>query len=163
MALNLRSPIVREKLRKIAEDPVLWAKAFVVTYDPSLKKDVPWTARWYQAEMLRDMSIRKVYLCGRRTGKSEAMVIEALWRTLTNRNFVHMFVTPYENQIRLLFDRMKELIHNSPLLKPRITRCINSPYRIEFDNGSKIIGFTTGASSGSGGASLRGQRCDQTF
>ena len=94
------------------------------------------------------------------TGKSETMVIEALWRTLTNRNFVHMFVTPYENQIRLLFDRMKELINTSPLLNPRMTRCVNHPYRIEFDNGSKIIGFTTGASSGSGGASLRGQRCD---
>jgi hypothetical protein len=315
MPLDLSSPIVREKLRKIAEDPVLWAKAFLVTYDPVKKKDTPWVARWYQAEMLRDKSLRKVYLCGRRTGKcidglsviydpqakkqvtveslyrlkklfsvycfdettqkvkiqdgcgvafngnkpvyqllaldvttdreieilatanhpfytidletgktsyknleelkpgdnvlhfnstdntmnwtpivsirykgirstyditvpeyhnffvgeknlsilvhnSESMVVEALWRTNTNRNFVHMFVTPYENQIRLLFDRMKELINNSPLLKPHMTRCVNHPYRIEFDNGSKIIGFTTGASSGSGGASLRGQRCD---
>lgn len=160
LALDLSSPVVREKLKKIAEDPVLWAKAFVVTYDSAKKKDTPWTARWYQAEMLRDMSLKKVYLCGRRTGKSESMVIEALWHVYTHRNFVHMFVTPYENQIRLLFDRMKELINSSPLLKSRMTRCVNNPHRIELDNNSKIIGFTTGASSGSGGASLRGQRCD---
>ena len=39
------------------------------TYDNALKKYTPWTARWYQAEMLRDKSRKKVYRCGRRTGK----------------------------------------------------------------------------------------------
>jgi hypothetical protein len=53
---------------KIRQDPVLWAKTHIVTYDGAQKKYVPWTARWYQAEMLRDQSRRKVYRCGRRTG-----------------------------------------------------------------------------------------------
>lgn len=88
------------------------------------------------------------------------MVIEALWHVFTRRNFRHLFVTPYENQVRLLFDRMKELIFGSPLLKNRVVRSISSPYRIELDNNSMILGFTTGANTGNGGASLRGQRAD---
>jgi hypothetical protein len=63
------SKIEKEKIQKVFDDPVLWAKAHVLTYDQALKKIVPWTARWYQAEMLRDKSRKKVYRCGRRTGK----------------------------------------------------------------------------------------------
>jgi hypothetical protein len=110
--------------------------------------------------MLRDKSLKKVYLCGRRTGKSESMILESLWHVSTRRNFFHMFAVPYENQVRLIFDRLKELIRLSPLIKEHVTRIVSNPYRIEFDNGSRIFGFTTGANSGNGGASLRGQRCD---
>ncbi len=63
------SKVEIEMLQKIQADPVLWAKAYLVTYDGVQKKYVPWTARWYQAEMLRDQGRRKVYRCGRRTGK----------------------------------------------------------------------------------------------
>ncbi len=139
-------------LTKMADGQIIWQKIKSIqsigvypTYDLTVPK--------YHNFVANDIITHN-------TGKSETMVVEALWHTNTNKNFTHMFVTPYENQIRLLFDRMKELIHNSPLLKIHMTRCVNHPYRIEFDNGSKIIGFTTGASSGSGGASLRGQRCD---
>ena len=63
------SKVSKELLAKINSDPVLWAKTQIITYDNALKKYVPWTARWYQAEMLRDKSRKKVYRCGRRTGK----------------------------------------------------------------------------------------------
>lgn len=62
--------IERERFRKIVKDPVLWAKAFIKTFDPTKKKVTPWTARWYQAEMLRDQSLKKVARCGRRTGRA---------------------------------------------------------------------------------------------
>ena len=65
---NVVFSINKEKIDRIMKDPVLWAKAYVITYDNALKKYVPWTARWYQAEMLRDNSRKKVYRCGRRTG-----------------------------------------------------------------------------------------------
>ena len=39
----------------------------------------------------------------------------------------------------------------------------NSPYTVELKNGSTILGFTTGASSGSGAASIRGQRADAIY
>lgn len=70
------SQVELELLKKIHNDPVLWAKAHLVTYDGAQKKYVPWTARWYQAEMLRDQGRRKVYRCGRRTGKAFFAVVE---------------------------------------------------------------------------------------
>lgn len=141
-------------------DPVLWAKAFVISNDAIAKKVGPWKARDYQEEMLRDESLYKVYRCGRRIGKSETMIIEGLHKAYTHEGFRILYVTPYETQVNLVFMRMRELIQNSPLLKIEVTKMKNSPYTIEFRNGSVIMGFTTGASSGSGAASVRGQRAD---
>lgn len=75
MELDLKkmSPVERKKFKEIVQDPVLWAKVFVKTFDPVKKKVVPWTARWYQVEMLRDKSLKKVARCGRRTGKCFAL------------------------------------------------------------------------------------------
>ena len=98
-------------------DPVLWAKAFVISNDAIAK----------------------------------------------NEGFRILYVTQYETQVNLVFMRMRELIQNSPLLKIEVTKMKNSPYTIEFRNGSVIMGFTTGASSGSGAASVRGQRADWLF
>ena len=100
------------------------------------------------------------------TGKTEVMIIEGLWKAFTAREEEKrriLYITPYENQVNLIFMRMREFIHDSPLLKNDIKRMINSPYVIEFSNGSMIMGFTTGASSGSGAASVRGQRADDIF
>lgn len=58
-----------QKIKEICENPVYWAKAFVTTVNNKTKKKEPWTARWYQAEMLLDKSLKKVARCGRRTGK----------------------------------------------------------------------------------------------
>lgn len=71
--LKKMSPIERAKLKEIVEDPVKWAYVFLKTFDPVKKKIVPWTARWYQAEMLHDDSVKKVARCGRRTGKLFAL------------------------------------------------------------------------------------------
>lgn len=141
-------------------DPVLWAKAFVISNDAIAKKVGPWKARDYQEEMLRDKSLYKVYRCGRRIGKSETMIIEGLHKAYTHEGFRILYVTPYETQVNLVFMRMRELIQSSPLLKIEVVKMKNSPYTIEFRNGSVIMGFTTGASSGSGAASVRGQRAD---
>lgn len=63
------SNLEKEKIKKIMEDPVLWAQKFLKTYNPETKKIEPWVARWYQVQMLRDKSVRKVYRCGRRIGR----------------------------------------------------------------------------------------------
>lgn len=148
------------KLQNIMNDPVKWAQTFLISYDKQLKKDTPWTARWYQVQMLRDKSLKKVYRCGRRTGKSEVMVIEALYNASTHRNYRVLLITPYESQVRLLFMRLNELKNSSPLLASLITSTTKNPYKMEFKNGSVIMGFTTGASSGNAGASIRGQAAD---
>lgn len=150
----------RQKLQSIMKDPVKWAQTFLVTYDKAKKRDTPWTARWYQVQMIRDNSLKKVYRCGRRTGKTESMVVEALFSACTKRNYRVLLVTPYENQVRLMFLRLNELMTSSPLLKSMVTSMTKNPYKMEFSNGSLIMGFTTGASSGGGAASIRGQAAD---
>lgn len=94
------------------------------------------------------------------THNTETMVVESLYHVFTKRNFRVLIVTPYENQVRLAFMRLNELISESPILKSRIVSNTKNPYIIKFNNDSAILGFTTGASSGSGGASIRGQRAD---
>jgi len=102
--------IEAQKISDILDDPVKWSQAFLKTFDPVKKEVVPWTARWYQVEMLRDMSNKKVARCGRRTGKTETMVIESLHRTYRRKYYRVLIITPYENQVRLIFSRIKELI-----------------------------------------------------
>ena len=148
------------KLAKIMKDPVAWAQAFLRTYNSQTGKIEPWKARWYQVEMLKDNSKRRVYRCGRRTGKTETMVVESLFHVCTKRNFRVLIVTPYETQVRLAFMRLNELIQESPVVKSMVVTNTKNPYMIKLSNDSAILGFTTGASSGGGAASVRGQRAD---
>lgn len=160
---NKMTPVELKKLKEIVADPVKWTQVFLTTFDGALKREVPWTARWYQAEMLRDNSLKKVYRCGRRTGKTETMVVDMLWRAFTRRNYRCLTITPYENQVRLQFQRIRELIESSPLLKAEVVSMTKNPYQVTFKNNSAIFGFTTGASSGNAGASIRGQRADWLY
>lgn len=148
-----------KKLQEIFNDPIKWAQAFLRTFDPKQKKIVPWTARWYQVEMLRDKHTRKVYRCGRRIGKTETMVVEMLYLAYTKKNFRVLMAAPYENQIRNMFTRLNELISESPLVKQAVVSSTKNPAKIEFANGSMILGFTTGDDA----ASVRGQRADWIF
>ena len=157
---KLKTELEMQKVKEILSDPVKWAQIFVSIFDNSTKKKQPWVARWYQAEMLRDNSLKKVYRCGRRTGKSECMVIETLCKATTIPHYRVLLITPYETQVRLLFMRINEILDESPQLKAMVTRSVKNPYIIEFGNGSAILGFTTGASSGGGAASCRGQKGD---
>ena len=155
--------IEAQKIKNILEDPVKWAQVFVTIYDNNKKEYTPWIARWYQVEMLRDRSVKKVARCGRRTGKTETMCIEMLWKAFTKPKHRILVVTPYENQVRLIFTRLGEIIEESPLIKKEVVKKTKNPYWIEFSNGAIILGFTTGASSGSGAASIRGQRADSIY
>lgn len=163
MSAKQLSVVEARKLKEIMADPVKWAQVFVTTFDNVKKTYGPWVARWYQVEMLRDQSVKKVARCGRRTGKTETMCIDMLWRTFTRPNYRCLVVTPYENQVRLIFMRLKELVEESPMIKNEKVKMTSNPYQITFKNGSAILGFTTGASSGSGGASIRGQKADYIY
>lgn len=64
----IKDAALKQKLKDIMDDPVKWAQTFLKVFDSVEKKEVNWTARWYQVAMLRDKSVKKVYRCGRRTG-----------------------------------------------------------------------------------------------
>lgn len=89
------------------------------------------------------------------------MIVKGLNKVLTNKNFRVLYITPYENQVNLIFMRLREIVHDSPLIKAEVLRAKSNPYLVEFRNGSAIMGFTTGASSKNGASSVRGQRADQ--
>ena len=87
------------------------------------------------------------------------MVVEMLYQVMTNQNFRIIMAAPYENQIRNMFMRLNELVKESPLLKSQMIKSTKSPYLMEFKNGSKILGFTTGDDA----SSIRGQRGDWIY
>lgn len=139
----------------VTNDPKLWAKVYL-----------NWEARDYQIEMLNQGKKAKklVLRLGRRLGKTECMCILILWYAYTQMNacdenkYDIIIITPYEAQVDLIFDRLKQLIDLSPVFKGMIKRDVY--HRIELVNGTKIKGFTAGSKSGSGAASTRGQRAD---
>lgn len=92
--------------------------------------------------------------------KTEDFVVEAIYDTNRNRNYRVLFITPYENQVRAIFKRINEILNLSPAIKRHVVKNTQNPFQIVFDNDSAMFGFTTGASSGSAGNSVRGQRAD---
>lgn len=139
----------------VVNDPKLWAKVYL-----------NWEARDYQFEILDQCKKGKsiVLRLGRRLGKTDSMCILILWHAYTqinkgpNNQYDILIITPYVTQVDLIFDRLRQLIDNSPLLKTMISRDIQ--HRLELSNGAKIAGLTAGSKSGSGAANTRGQRAD---
>ena len=91
--------------------------------------------------------------------KTETMVIDMLWRVFTRRNYRIVVATPYENQVRLIFMRINEILQTSPILASEVVKNTKNPYIIQLKNGSAIIGFTTGNDA----ASVRGQKADWLY
>lgn len=84
-----------------------------------------------------------------------AQVIEGV--TQKQKPYKILIATPYETQIKMLWETYQNLIADSPLLKQQIKRIRTSDvHLIEFDNGSRIEGYTIGVSSSNQGTSLRG-------
>ena len=153
------SQIEMKNMREVFSDPVKWAQIFLRIFNPVTKKEEPWLARWYQVQMLQDPSLKKVYRCGRRTGKTETMVVDMIWRACTRKNYRIVVVTPYENQIRLIFMRINEILRTSPLVAGEVVTNTKNPYIIKFKNESAIVGFTAGNDA----ASVRGQKADWIY
>lgn len=147
---------------EIRSDPVKWAY-----WKLRDSKGNPWNARWYQRDLLHDVAFNSVnklaVRMGRRVGKTETMCVYMLWRAMHNKGERLLVATPYENQVRLIFMRLKELINGCDELREAVVRDVSNPYIIEFENGTAIMGFTVGATSGNAGASIRGQRADFLF
>lgn len=156
------SSLSKEELEhlKILMDPVTWAKVYL-----------SWTARDYQIEPLRATAKHKlnVFRMGRRLGKTEVTCVSILWHAFTQPNkkpvrskaedqYNILIVTPGEAQIKLIFDRLHQLIAASPVLQACIARDIEN--RIEFTNGTIITGLTAGSKSNTGAQNTRGQRAD---
>lgn len=153
-------------------DPVTWAKD-KIDWEPRKSRD----GTEYQKTILRCSSKRKVLRLGRRLGKTEVIVVSALHFLYNNSPKVQrwdenlhewvdgfatiLILTPYLSQQKLIFNRLRQLIDKNPELKNEIKRDVSTPFHeIELYNGAKIVGFSSGAKSGSGAETSRGQKAD---
>lgn len=140
-------------------NPIKWAEQELgwVTrgFDKVKKKNMN---RWYQRELLDCSAERKILRSGRRIGKTDSLVVNALFKAANNKDFKVLVIAPYEAQVQVFFKRIDELVAESATLKYKVTRRRSNPEYIEFSNGATIKGFCSSASSGgNGGNKVRGQ------
>jgi replicative DNA helicase len=131
----------------VQADPVSWAY-----------RHFSWEARWYQEELLSCSASKKVIRAGRRIGKTATLVILCLWSIFTNKDWTILVIAPYQAQVDKIFDEFEKMMALSPELMTSIKRKSKSPnQRLELHNGSKILGFPSGAKSATGSEKIRGQ------
>ncbi len=150
-------------------DPILWAKENL-NWSPRISKD----EQAYQSLVLRCTSKRKVLRMGRRLGKTEIMVIAILHYLFTNSPKVQrwdkdaqmwvdgfstiLVLTPYLSQVKLIFNRIRQLLERNDVLGSEVKRDVSTPYHmVELYNGAKVVGFSSGAK---GAEAVRGQKAD---
>lgn len=150
------------ELRQLAilMDPASWG--MTTLRDPKNPRK-PLRLRDYQINMLRTKTVRKVSRCGRRVGKTLTMCVHILWYAFTHENSKQVIATPYDSQIQLIFEMLKQFIEATPELRQSVDSITKSPNVIKLLNGSIIKGFTAGTRSGAGGGSLRGQAADWLY
>lgn len=144
-----------QMIYKFSKDPVLWARLMF-----------NYKARWYQEDLLRCSSPKKVVRMGRRSGKTDALAVKILhcaW-TKPDKNpgerYTVLVICPYERQVSLVFDRIREFIAMNDDLKNSIDRDVSNPQRIEFTNMATIVGIPAGVRTGAKADQVRGQDAD---
>lgn len=151
---ELKQHFSNEELLRIQEiaDPYTWARRHIDGIE----------MRWYQEMMVRCTAKRRVYRCGRRSGKTFSFGLNILHRVLTNDYYKVLIATPYEIQAEELINTIRDLIYKlNPdygTYKELVVKDVKSPsYFVKFSNGSRIRALTTGSS---GAGSSRGQAAD---
>lgn len=110
----------------------------------------------YQKEFLDADSDRRVFVAGRRVGKSRCASWLSLWYAVTHKNAEVLLTAKAQRQSMELFNQIKKEIKNSDIPKsewgiPRQTRT-----ELEFDNGSRIVCLPVGRD----GSNIRGYGAD---
>lgn len=142
----------------ISLDPVKW-----IEYELGIKLD------WYQQEIVRCSSLRKVTRGGRRAGKTVAVDAFILWAMYTKLGldkpkFELLLVCPYEAQVKKNFDNILSMISQSKNLESAVSGKRQSPHHeLNFHNGSVLKGFSASTSSAAGSNKIRGQDADGVF
>lgn len=121
----------------------------------------PWIARWYQEKILRCSASRRVLRCARRSGKSDAISIDVVYRMFTQKGIKIVLIAPHKPQVEEIMNRVKGFIDSSSTLSECKVRDRAAPYyEIVISGGSRIRGFAVGSVGGSEGVSVRGQDAD---
>jgi len=140
-------------------DKVEFAKQFA-----KLPGNLPWVARWYQEQVLRCTSRRKVLRIGRRTGKTDSVCMEILFKLFTSTDRKIFVTGPQKVHVEEIFTRIRAFIAANPILKDSVIRDVAAPYyEIKLRNGSRARGFAGGAKGKKEGLAGRGQDADDIY
>lgn len=161
-AKALAAALKDDYLRSLAEGDVLWDEVVSIDYAGEAETydlNVPSTHTLVADDVI--------------SHNSDMIAVDCIWRSYTRgqlvdsdggrRPHVSIIVTPFEDQVANLFDRIRELIRNSESVSESIDRDTKNPQLIQFKNGSMIKGFTAGTKSGSEAGKIRGQRADYIY
>jgi len=141
------------------EDIVKWASANMKLPDGS-----PWNARWYQSDVLRCTSRRKVLRISRRAGKTDSVCVEICYYLFTNPNIKIVVAGPQKTHAEEIFNRVREFIASNPALANMVTRDVSAPwYEICLTNGARLRGFAAGAKGKGSSVGIRGQDADRLY
>jgi replicative DNA helicase len=130
----------------VAADPITWAYHMF-----------GWKARWYQEEVCSCTALRKVVRAGRRCGKTMCVSVLALWKLATLPDQTILIIAPFEVQVQKIFDEIHKFISQNSALSAAVKRSTKNPSRLEFNNGSKALGFSSGNNNAAGSDKIRGQ------
>ena len=140
-------------------DPVSWAKDNI-----KLPNGEPWIARWYQEQILRCNTSRKITRMGRGTGKTDAIAVDILHYVFTNKIKKVLIVAPQKAHTKEITDRIINFIQSNPILQGAVVRKVETPFfEMTFANGSRIRAFSSGGKGGTGGLGVRGQDGDKIY
>jgi len=140
-------------------DPVKWAAHYLK--QPNNK---PWVAREYQAEILRCTGDRRVIRIARRTGKTDVIAVEVLWKMFRQGSRRIIIAGPQKVHVDLIFKRIRGFMSRSPILANAITKNISSPiHELRLNNESYVMGFAVGTKGNTEGVSVRGQDGDDVY
>lgn len=106
-------------------------------------------------------SKRAVYRCGRRIGKTTAVVIRILHRIFTTKSIKVLVVGPQKKHAEEIFNRVRDFIYNNPILSGAVAKDISSPYFcLQLKNGAEVKGFAGGTKGTHDGTAIRGSDGD---
>jgi len=150
---------IQLEMIKASRDNVEFAKAFA-----RLPGNLPWEARWYQENVLRCTSLRKVLRIGRRSGKTDSVCMDILYKLFTNKDRKIFVTGPQKIHVEEIFIRLMKFISSHPFLSDSVIRDRKAPYyEIQLRNGSRVRGVPAGAKGKKDGLGGRGQDADDIY
>lgn len=145
-------------LSHILSNPQPWAETFLA--NPTGGR---FHANYVQTQILGSQNRFNVVRVHRRAGKSYSIAILTLFYCLMVDSCQVLIITPAGSQVKELFTTLREFLRVNEWMQDYVVRNHENPHRIEFKNGSRVTGFTTGARSKGKGMNLRGQGADVIF
>jgi Terminase large subunit, T4likevirus-type, N-terminal len=99
----------------------------------------------------------------RRSGKTQSLVLLAIYILMTDRNIKILFMAPFNSQVEAFFNELRKVVEFHPWINNSVVESTKNPYWLKFSNGAAIRGMTTGSKSKAKAGSARGQGAHFVF